>query len=116
MAVVTVSAKGFAEFGLAGPSRRATIVRNVLRPKSAASQVIVRYYARAIGIIRIFHSRGNDRSYLANELRELEEKLTSAPTPQSRAKIKNNLRAVRAYVGFMGAGSAKSSRDLAFIT
>jgi len=34
MKTIPISAKGFAEFVLAGPSKKATIVRNILKPKS----------------------------------------------------------------------------------
>jgi hypothetical protein len=100
--MIPLSAKGFAEFVLAGPSKRATIVRNILKPKSKEAQVVVLYYARAIRIIRIYHARGNDRSYLESETRSLETRMRDATTIQARASLRNNLRAVRGYMAVYG--------------
>jgi hypothetical protein len=98
----TISAKGFAEFVLAGPSKKAQIVRNMLKPKSKEAQVIVLYYARAIRIIRIYHAKSNDRDYLSREIRALEKKLELATTPQARASLRNNLRAIKSYMEIYG--------------
>jgi hypothetical protein len=43
--VIPLSAKGFAEFVLGGPSKKAQIVRNILKPKSKEAQVVVLYYS-----------------------------------------------------------------------
>jgi hypothetical protein len=102
MKTIPLSAKGFAEFVLAGPSKKAQIVRNILKPKSKEAQVIVLYYARAIRIIRIYHAKNNDRDYLRGEIRGLEKKLESATTPQARASLKNNLRAINSYMDIYG--------------
>jgi hypothetical protein len=102
MKIIPISAKGFAEFVLAGPSKKATIVRNILRPQSKEAQVIVRYYARAIRIIRLYHANGNDREYLKREVHALEKQLEAATTPQARAALKNNLRAIRSYMDIYG--------------
>jgi len=98
----TLSAKGFAEFVLAGPSKKAQIVRNMLKPKSKEAQVIVLYYARAIRIIRLYHTKGNDHHYLKQEIHGLEKKLELAASPQARASLKNNLRAVKSYMDIYG--------------
>ena len=102
METIPLSAKGFAEFVLAGPSKKAQIVRNILKPKSKEAQVIVLYYASAIRIVRIYHARDNDGKYLQREIRSLEQKLGIAITPQARAKLKNNIRAVRGYMQVYG--------------
>lgn len=102
MEIIPLSAKGFAEFVLAGPSKKAQIVRNILKPKSTEAQVIVHYYARAIQIIRSYHSRNNDRQFLNDALRSLETKLAKAATSQSRASLRNNLRAIRGYIDVYG--------------
>ena len=57
MKTIRISAKGFAEFVLAGPSKKTRIVANILKPKSKEAQAIVLYYARAIRIIRLYHAR-----------------------------------------------------------
>jgi hypothetical protein len=62
----------------------------------------VLYYARAIRIIRIYHARGNDRTYLQGELRSLEAKLEQATSPQARASLRNNIRAIRGYLDVYG--------------
>ena len=100
--VIAISAKGFAEFVLAGPSEKARIVRNILKPKSTEAQVVVLYYARAIRIIRIYHARNNDQQYLRQELRSLETKLEKASTPQTRASLRNNIRAITGYMDVYG--------------
>jgi hypothetical protein len=102
MKTIPISAKGFADFVLAGPSKKATIVRNILKPKSTQAQVIVLYYARAIRIIRLYHTKGNDRDYLKQEIHGLEKKLEAATTNQARAGIRNNLRAIRSYMDIYG--------------
>jgi|SRR5579872_1007765 len=102
MKTIPLSAKGFAEFVLTGPSKKASIVRNILKPKSPEAQVIVRYYARAIRIIRLYHIRGNDREYLKKEIHVLEKKLEAATTNQARAGLRNNLRAIRSYMDIYG--------------
>jgi hypothetical protein len=40
---IRLSAKGFAEFVLAGPSKKAQIVRNIQKLKSIEAQVVVHY-------------------------------------------------------------------------
>ena len=102
MKIIPISAKGFAEFILAGPSKKAQIVRNILRPKSKEAQVIVLYSARAIRIIRLYHTKGNDREYLKREIHDLEKKLEAATTPQARASLRNNLRAIHSYMDIYG--------------
>ena len=102
MKTIPISAKGFAEFVLAGPSKKATIVRNILKPKSKDAQVVVLYYARAIRIIRLYHTKGNDREYLKHEIHGLEKRLEAATTPQARASLTNNLRAIRSYMDIYG--------------
>lgn len=100
--VISLSAKGFAEFVLAGPSKKEQIVRNILRPKAKEAQVIVLYYARAIRVIRLYHAKGNDRAYLEGELRALEEKVAEASAAQTRASLRNNIRAIRGYIQIYG--------------
>jgi hypothetical protein len=102
MKTIRISAKGFAEFVLAGPSKKARIVRNILKPKSKEAQAIVLYYAKAIRIIRLYHAKDNDREYLTREIRALEKKLESATTPQAKASLSNNLRAIRSYMDIYG--------------
>ena len=102
MKTIRISAKGFAEFVLAGPSKKARIVRNILKPKSKEAQAIVLYYAKAIRIIRLYHAKDNDREYLTREIRALEKKLESATTPQAKASLRNNLRAIRSYMDIYG--------------
>jgi len=98
----TLSAKAFAEFVLAGPSKKAQIVRNILKPKSKEAKAIALYYARAIRIIRLYHAKGNDTQYLKQEVGSLEKKLEAATSPQARASLKNNLRAVKSYMEVYG--------------
>lgn len=100
--VIPLSSKGFAEFVLAGPSKKAQIVRNILKPKSKEAQMIVLYYSRAIRVIRLYHAKGNDGIYLREELQSLEEKIGRATSPQARASLRNNIRAIRSYIAIYG--------------
>ena len=102
MKTIRISAKGFAEFVLAGPSKKALIVRNILKPKSKEAQAIVLYYAKAIRIIRLYHAKDNDREYLTREILALEKKFESATTTQHKASLRNNLRAIRSYMDIYG--------------
>lgn len=99
---ISLSAKGFAEFVLGGPSKKAQIVRNILKPRSKEAQVIVLYYARAIRVIRIYHAKNNDKIYLKRELQILERKLEDAVTPQTRASLRNNIRGINSYMDLYG--------------
>jgi len=100
--VIPLSAKGFAEFVLASPSKKAQIIRNILKPKSKEAQIIVLYYSRAIRVIRLYHAKGNDRHYLQEELHSLEDKMQKATSPQARASLRNNIRAIRGYIAIYG--------------
>ncbi len=100
--VIPISAKAFAQFVLGGPSKKAQIVRTILKPKSKEAQVIVLYYARAIRIIRLYHVTGNDTQFLKKELSKLEALEEKAGSPQSRASLRNNVRAVRSYMELYG--------------
>lgn len=95
---IRISARAFAEFIFGSPSKKSVTVRGILRPRSPETQIPRRYYARAIRIIRLYHKRGNDQSYLADELRALNEKWQSAETPQSRTQLGRNLMAIEAYM------------------
>jgi hypothetical protein len=99
---VKLSAKAFAEFVLAGPGDKAQIVWKMLHPKSVEVRVITQYYSAAIKIIRIYHSKENDPRYLAGQTGSLEKLLDGATTPQARARLRNNLRALRAYMELYG--------------
>jgi hypothetical protein len=104
---IPISAKLFATFVLSGPSSKAKIVKNVMKPKAKEAQVIVLYYARAIRIIRLYHAANNDKAYLEKEIAALETKLEKAPTPQARSSIHNNIRAVKAYIDVYGSRKRK---------
>jgi hypothetical protein len=102
VAKIPLSAKAFAEFALGGPSKRAQIVRGIQKPKSKATRAVVLYYARAIRIIRAYHAQKNDQVYLGAELTSLEIQRTKATTPQLRATLTNNMRAIRGYINAYG--------------
>lgn len=95
---IRISARAFAEFVFGSPGRKTAMVRGILRPRSPETQIPRRYYARAIRIIRLYHKKGNDQGYLADELRQLSEKWQAAETRQSRAQLGRNLMAVEAYM------------------
>ena len=100
-----LSAKGFAEFVVLGPAKKAQIVRNVIKPQSAEAKIITQYYSQAIKTIRIYHDQGNDRKYLAKIMRSLEKQLESSATSQGRSKIQNNLRALHEISVTDGSGT-----------
>lgn len=99
---IQLSAKAFAEFIVAGPGERAKIVWNMQHPKSVEVRVITQYYSTAIKTIRIYHSTGNDLGYLAQQFQAFEDAFDAATTTQARARLKNNLRALRAYIDLYG--------------
>jgi len=104
---IPISAKAFAQFIVGGPSKKSTIVRNILKPKSKEAVAITHYYSEAISVIRIFHAKENSRSYLREAREKLGEKVEKAPNAQVRAKARNNLRAIDAYMGVYGSRKRK---------
>ena len=102
---IRVSAKVFAEFVTGGPGKKSSTVRNILRPRSPEARIPSGYYRRAIGIIREYHDRGNDSSFVLRELRSLHSDAELANTAQARAKRNSNLLAVESYMrSFSGRG------------
>jgi hypothetical protein len=95
---IRISAKAFAEFVVGGPSKKSSTVRNILKPKSPEAQIPMGYYKRAIGVIRGYHDRGNDNSFVTGEMKLLHKEAELASTPQARAKRNSNLRAVESYL------------------
>lgn len=104
---IKLSVKAFAQFVTSGPSKRAQIVRNIRSPKSLEAKAISHYYAKAVDIIRIYHAKGNDRAYLAEQIRSLQSSMDSASNPWARAKFGHNIRVVEAYVDIYGKNSRK---------
>jgi hypothetical protein len=99
---IRISAKAFAEFVIGGPGKKSSTVRNILRPKSPEAQIPGGYYKRAIGIIRSYHDRDNDFSFVTREMKLLHAEVESAATPQARAKRNSNLHAVESYMKTFG--------------
>jgi hypothetical protein len=95
---IRISAKMFAEFVTGGPTKKASTVRKLQRPKSPESKIPSGYYRRAIGIIRAYHDHDNDHSYILNGLKSLYKESETAATPQGKAKWRSNLQAVEAYM------------------
>jgi hypothetical protein len=99
---IKISAKAFAEFVLGGPSKKASTVRLLLRPQSAEAQIVMRYYSRAVQIIRSYHDGNNDHSFLSDEIKGLQKKMQAAESSQARTKLSNNLRAIETYMELYG--------------
>jgi len=99
---VKISAKAFAEFVLGGPAKKASTVRYLLKPQSAEAQIVMRYYSRAVQIIRTYHDENNDHSFLASEIKGLRNKAQAAESIQARTKMANNLRAIETYMELYG--------------
>lgn len=99
---IKISAKAFAEFMLGGPSKKASTVRYLLKPQSAEAQIVMRYYSRAVQIIRSYHDGNNDSTSLGSEIKELQKKAQSAESSQARTKLLNNLRAIETYMEIFG--------------
>ena len=99
---IKISAKAFAEFVLGGPSKKASTVRYLLKPQSTEAQIVMRYYSRAVQIIRGYHDAGNDLAFLRAEIRSLEKKAGIAESKQARTKLLNNLRAIETYMEIFG--------------
>jgi hypothetical protein len=95
---IRISAKVFAEFVMGGPSKKSSTIRNILKPKSPEAQIPSGYYKRAIGIIRSYHEKNNDHSYLLKEMKMLHEEAETSETAQARAKRRSNLQAIESYM------------------
>lgn len=95
---IKISAKAFAEFVVGGPAKKASTVRLLLKPQSAEAQIVMRYYSRAVQIIRSYHDGNNDHSFLSCEIKELRTKMQAAESNQARTKLANNLRAIETYI------------------
>jgi hypothetical protein len=95
---IRISAKAFAEFVVGGPGKKSSTVRNILRPRSPEAVIPSGYYKRAIGIIRGYHDRDNDSSFVLKEMKSLYSEAETASTSQTRAKRNSNLRAVESYM------------------
>lgn len=90
-----ISMKSLAQFMTSGPSRQRTILRNNKFPREA--QVIIIHYKDAINAIRDFHGSGNDPAALVRSIDTLRKKAIGA-TPQTAARIANNIRAIENYL------------------
>lgn len=99
---IKISAKAFAEFVLGGPSKKASTVRYLLKPQSTEAQIVMRYYSRAVQIIRGYHDAENDSAFLRAEMRSLQTKAETALSTQAKTKLLNNLRAIETYMGTYG--------------
>jgi len=99
---IKISAKAFAEFVLGSPSKKAATVRYLLRPQATEAQIVMRYYSRAVQIIRGYHDAENDPAFLRAEIRGLEKKAETAESKQARTKLLNNLRAIQTYMEVYG--------------
>jgi predicted RecB family nuclease len=99
---IKISAKAFAEFVLGSPSKKSSTVRFVLKPQSTDAQIVIRYYSRAIQIIRCYHDHDNDSQLLKSKCNELIGKSQVAESQQARTKILNNLRAIETYMEMYG--------------
>jgi hypothetical protein len=95
---IKISAKAFAQFVVGGPSKKSTIVRTILKPRSPEAIIPQGYYKPAIGIIRAYHDRNNDSSYVSEQLKALFKEAETATTSQARAKRLSNMRAVELYM------------------
>ncbi|MGB6193195.1 MAG: hypothetical protein WBF42_12060, partial [Terracidiphilus sp.] len=73
-----------------------------LRPQSTEAQIVMRYYSRAVQIIRGYHDADNDHAFLRAEIRGLEKKAEAAESKQARTKLLNNLRAIETYMETYG--------------
>jgi hypothetical protein len=95
---IKISARAFAEFVMGSPSKKSSTVRGILKPQSPEAQIPRGYYTRAIGIIRAYHDRDNDYTYVKSEIRNLQAEMMTAETSQARTKRNRNLIAVEAYM------------------
>lgn len=99
---IKISAKAFAEFVLGSPTKKASTIRILLKPQSPDAQIVIRYYSRAIQIIRNYHDSDNDQEQLKASYKGLISKIQTAESQQARTKILNNLRAVETYMEMYG--------------
>lgn len=62
----------------------------------------MRYYSRAVQIIRSYHDGNNDHSFLSDEIKGLQKKMQGAESNQARTKLANNMRAIETYMQLYG--------------
>lgn len=99
---IKISAKAFSEFVLGGPAKKASTVRYLVKPQSVEAQIVMRYYSRAVQVIRSYHDGNNDHAFLNSEIKELQKKAQAAESNQGRTKLLNNLRAIETYIEIFG--------------
>lgn len=96
--MIPISAKAFAEFVFGSPSKKSSTVRTILKPKSPEAQIPTGYYKPAIATIRGYHDQDNNQTFLAAELKRLEQEAESAPTLQAKTKKERNVLAIESYM------------------
>lgn len=94
-----LSMKSLAQFMTSRESRKRTILKNSKFPRDA--RVIIIQYREAINAIRDFRESGNDPATLVKTIDHLRKKAIGA-TPQTQARINNNIRAIERYLEHFG--------------
>ena len=102
---IKLSAKAFAQFLVGGPHKREQIVRNIRKSESKEAKAISHYYSPAVAVIRKYHAKGNDRTFLKEQLQKLMMGVEAAPNPWARAKFRNNVRVIHRYIELYGTKS-----------
>lgn len=92
-----LSIKGLAEFMIASPSRKRTILRHYKYPAEDEPKAKILYYRDARERIVAYHAGGHDREWLLEEVKRLQI-LTSLSSGQSKTRLSHNVRALRAYL------------------
>ena len=97
-----LSAKSFADFATASPTRKRTILKNAKYPKKKENQVIILYYNEALRVIRLYHKKGNDHAVVKYALRRLRQERDASEKPQKKARLRQNIRAIESYFNLFG--------------
>jgi hypothetical protein len=97
-----ITAKSFADFATATPTRKRTILKNAKHPKKKENQIIILYYNEALRVIKLYHKKGNDQAVIKYALRRLRQEREASDKPQKKARLNQNIRAIESYFQLFG--------------
>jgi hypothetical protein len=97
-----LTAKSFADFATASPTRKRTILKNAKYPKKKENQIVILYYNEALRVIRLYHKKGNDHAIIKYAVRRLRQERDASEKPQKKARLRQNIRAIESYFKLFG--------------
>lgn len=96
---IQISVNGLAKFMNSSPATQRTLLRNYKFPFTADGKrrPPIVYYSETLTAIRKYHESGNDVSVVVSAIEDLVKKGIEHPEKDA-SRIRNNIRAVKAYV------------------